>query len=213
MHWLADLVQHALLQWGYVALIAGLLGEDAGLPLPGETVLMFASFLAHKTGQLSLAWIIAIGIVAAVMGDNLGFFAGRWLGRRLLRWLKAKFGLDDEIAVASDQIHRHGPATIFWARYVFGLRTIAGPVAGALEMEWKTFLLYNALGAATWVTTIALSGYLFANEFDSLLGYFEKGSWAISLCILGAGYVLWRRKKKEFRERVEAGNSRGRATS
>jgi membrane-associated protein len=205
MHWLADVIQHALLQWGYLALIAALLGEDAGLPLPGETVLMFASFLAHKTGQLSLGWIVAIGIVAAVTGDNLGFFSGRWLGRRLLRWLKVKFALDDEIAVATDQIRRHGPATIFWARYIFGLRTVAGPVAGALDMEWKTFLISNILGAATWVTAIALIGYASASEFDSLLGYFEKGSWAISLCILGVGYVVWRRRKKEFHERVQAG--------
>lgn len=206
MNWLAHAVQRALLQWGYLALIAGLLGEDAGLPLPGETILMFASFVAHKTGHLSLTLIIAIGIAAAVMGDNLGFFAGGWLGRRLLRWLKAKFALADDIAVASDQIRRHGPATIFCARYIFGLRTIAGPVAGALDMEWKTFLLYNVLGAATWVTTIALIGYVFANEFNSLLDYFEKGSWAISLCILGIGYVLWRRKKKEFHERAQVGS-------
>lgn len=202
MNWLAHAVQHALLQWGYLALVVGLLGEDAGLPLPGETVLMFASFVAHKTGHLSLTLIIVIGIAAAVMGDNLGYFAGRWLGRRLLRWLKAKFGLADDIAVATDQIRRHGPATIFWARYIFGLRTIAGPVAGALDMEWKTFLLYNVLGAATWVTTIALIGYVFANKFNSLLDYFEKGSWAISLCILGIGYLLWRREKKEFHERA-----------
>lgn len=198
------MVQSALLHWGYLALVAAILGEDAGLPLPGETVLMFASFLAHKTGQLSLALIVVLGITAAVMGDNLGFAAGRWLGPRLLRWLRNNFNLGEDIAVASDQIRRHGPATIFWARYIFGLRTIAGPVAGALEMRWKTFLLYNALGAATWVTTIALIGYLFAQTFHSLLDYFEKGSWAIALCIFVVGYILWRRRKKESRERAKA---------
>ena len=103
--------------------------------------------------------------------------------------------------MATDQIRRHGSATIFWARYIFGLRTIAGPVAGALGMEWRRFLLYNALGAVTWVTAIALMGYAFANQFDSLLGYFEKASWAISAGILGIGYFIWRREKKHWRER------------
>jgi membrane-associated protein len=95
---------------------------------------------------------------------------GRWLGPHLLRWLENKFGLKDEVATARDQIQHHGPATVFWARYIFGLRTITGPVAGVLGMEWKVFLLYNALGAGTWVTAIAVCGYEFANTFQTLLG-------------------------------------------
>ena len=202
MNWLAHIVRYALLRWGYLALAAGLLGENAGLPLPGETVLMLASFLSHKEKSLSLAPIILIGIAAAILGDNLGFLAGRRFGHRLLRWLREKWHLGDEIDVATDQIRHHGPATVFWARYIVGLRTIAGPVAGALGMPWKKFLLYNALGAATWVTTIAMTGYAFAAEFQTFLDYFEKGSWTISAALLGVGYVLWRRKKKHFHERV-----------
>lgn len=207
MHWLAHIIRHALVHWGYLALAAGLLGEDAGLPLPGETVLMFSSFLAHKTGQLQLGWVILVGICAAIGGDNLGFLAGRWLGPRLLGWLRSKFHLGDDIEAATDQMRRHGAATVFWARYIFGLRTIAGPVAGALGMKWKKFLLFNALGAATWVTAIALTGYAFANEFQSLLGYFEKGSWIIAAALFTVGYIIWRRKKKHFHERKAAAQS------
>ena len=60
MQWVAKIVQHALVHWGHLALAGALLGEDAGLPLPGETVLMLASFLAHKKSQLSLAIIILV---------------------------------------------------------------------------------------------------------------------------------------------------------
>lgn len=204
MSWLAQFVRHALVNWGYLALLVALLGENAGLPLPGETVLMFAAFLAHKEKGLSLPWLILVGIGAAIAGDNLGFAVGRWLGPRLLVWLRRKFHMDDDIAAATDQIRRHGPATVFWARYIVGLRTIAGPVAGALNMEWKTFLVYNALGAGTWVTTMALIGYAFANQFQSLLEYFEKASWAISAGIFGVGYFLWRREKKQVKETREA---------
>lgn len=204
MTWLYHAIRHALVHWGYLAVIAGLLGENAGLPLPGETVLMFASFLAHKTPQLQIGWVIASGIAAAIMGDNLGFFLGRWIGPRLLRWMEKTFGLKDDIAVAKDQIRHHGPATVFWARYIFGLRTITGPVAGALGMEWKTFLLYNALGAATWVSAIALIGYGFANEFQTLLGFFEKLSWVVGVGIFVVGYILWRRKKKRVQQRIHS---------
>src|SRR6185437_4770128 len=104
MSWLAHMVRYALVHWGYLALTTGLIGEDAGLPLPGETVLMFASFLSHKTRQLNIAYIIPIGIAAAICGDNLGFLAGRKFGPRLLKWLRAKFHMGEDIAVAEEQI-------------------------------------------------------------------------------------------------------------
>lgn len=200
MHWLAHMVRLALVRWGYLALAAGLLGEDAGVPIPGETVLMFSSFISHKSQALDLWAIILVGSAAAITGDNIGFWLGRKLGPRLLRWARRKLHMGEDIDVAKDQIQRHGAATVFWARYIFGLRTVTGPVAGALDMEWGRFLLFNALGAVTWVTTISVAGYLFADEFNSLLGYFEKASWAVSGGVLLIGYILWRRKKKEFRE-------------
>jgi membrane-associated protein len=108
------------------------------------------------------------------------------------------------VGAAKDQIRRHGAATIFWARYIFGLRTIAGPLAGMLGMEWKKFLLYNVLGAASWVTAMAFVGYAFSNEFDTLLGFFEKVSWLMALALFTIGYLLWRRQKKRYKERERA---------
>jgi membrane protein DedA with SNARE-associated domain len=113
MHWLANVVQNAINHWGYLALIVGLVGEDAGLPLPGETVLMLASFLATKDHQLSLWIIVPVGIAAAIAGDNCGFWAGRWLGPHLIRFLKKKLKIGGDVAVAEDLIHRHGGATVF----------------------------------------------------------------------------------------------------
>jgi membrane-associated protein len=203
MSWFVHLVRVALLRWGYLALAAGLLGESAGLPLPGETVLMLASFLSYKTTRLSIGPLIAVGIVAAVLGDNLGFYIGRKLGPPFLKWLKRRFHMDEEIAIASDQLRSHGGATVFWARYIFGLRTVTGPVAGALGMEWKRFLLYNVLGAATWVTAMAMIGFAFGSQFHSLFDYIEKASWAISGGLLAFGYFVWRREKKHYRQTVE----------
>ncbi len=71
MPWLYHIIRYTLVRWGYWAIVAGLLGENAGLPVPGETVLMFASFLAHKHTRLDLMWVVAVGTAAAITGDNL----------------------------------------------------------------------------------------------------------------------------------------------
>lgn len=202
MHWVYHAVEQGLLRWGYWAVFAGLLGENAGLPVPGETVLMFASFLAHKHAGLEIQWVILVGIVAATLGDNIGFLLGRRLGDDAIRWTKKLARLDDEdIGAAKNQMRRHGATTVFWSRYFFGLRTIAGPLAGILGMEWKKFFLFNALGAATWVTSMAMIGLGFAKEVRSLLGLFEKVSWALAAGLLAVGYLLWRRQKKQYKER------------
>jgi len=77
MHWFYESVRHFLISWGYWALLLGLFGESMGLPLPGETVLMFASFLSNKDTGLQIQWIILVGIAAAVLGDNLGYLLGQ----------------------------------------------------------------------------------------------------------------------------------------
>jgi len=202
MHWLYSVIRFSLSHWGYWAIVCALLGENAGLPLPGESVLMFSSFLSHKHTGLQIGWVIITGVSAAVLGDNIGYFIGRSFGSRILRWLKKILHLDEvDIAAAKDQMARHGGATVFIARYIFVLRAIAGPLAGVMGMCWKRFLLFNLLGAVTWVCAVAWAGYTFASQFESLLGYIEKLSWVISGGLFGIGYWLWRRQKKRYRQR------------
>lgn len=192
-----------LANWGYWAVFAGLLGENAGLPLPGETLLMFANFLAHKrAGSLRIQRVIVVGIGAPIAGDNLGFVIGPEIRtpRAALVDESVSSGRCD-LGTAKSQVVRHGGATVFWARYIFGLRTLAGPLAGMLGMDWKRFLLFNVLGAATWVVTMSMAGFLFASTFDSLLEYLEKASWGITVVVVGAGYYVWRRKKKRYKTR------------
>ncbi len=185
-------------------MLAALLAENAGLPVPGETTLMFASFLAHKHTNLHLMWVIVVGIGAAVLGDNVGFLLGRKFGKTLIRWLKKLLHLDDtDVGAAKNLIRTRGRETIFFARFIFGLRTVAGPLAAMLGMEWRQFVIFNALGAAAWVTSMALAGYLFANEFQTLVEYFEYAGWAMAAGLFTLGYVLWRRHKKHYKEEQE----------
>lgn len=200
MHWIVNTVHHYLLSWGYWAIIVGLLGENIGLPLPGETILIFASFLAFRHQQFHYGWVIAAGVTAATVGDNAGYWLGRTLGRRFLDKWKHIFHVDrQDIAAGERLIRRRGDLTIYFARFLWGLRTLAGPLAGVLRMEWRRFALFNFLGAATWVGVIVLLGYAFGHEFSSLLDFFEKADLAIMVGIAVLGIYFWRRyrKKKE----------------
>lgn len=202
MDWMYHAVKYALASWGYLAVPVALLAEDAGLPLPGETVLVFAAFLAHKSSGLHLYWIIPIGIGAAILGDNLGFFVGLRFGTTFIRWAKKLLPVNDlDLNAAKDLIRRHGSISIFFARFLFGFRTIAGPVAGTLQMEWRKFLIANSLGAFAWVSTIALLGYEFANAFNTLLEYFKTAGWGVSGAMFALGYIYWRVEKKKFQNR------------
>jgi membrane protein DedA with SNARE-associated domain len=206
MHWVVSTVHHYLLTWGYWAVILGLLGENAGLPLPGETILIFASFLAFKHQHLHYGWIIVAGIAAATVGDNVGYWLGRTLGRRFLSKWKHIFHVDNQdIAAGEHLIKRRGDLTIYIARFIWGLRTIAGPLAGVLRMDWRRFALFNFLGAATWVGFIVLLGYVFGHEFSSLPDFFEKADIAIMVGVAVLGIYFWRRYKKK-----KASGSQGR---
>jgi membrane protein DedA with SNARE-associated domain len=202
MAWVYHTIRHLLISWGYWTVSMGVAGESAGFPVPGEATLMLASFLSRKHSGLRLQWVILVGIAASVAGDNLGFFLGRRFGRVLIRWVqKIPHVGPEDIEVGRELIRRHEGRAVFFARFIFVMRTVAGTLAGSFGMEWGRFLKYNALGAAVWATCMASIGYLFAGEFSTLLDYIEKASWGVSGGLFALGYILWRRYKSGFRVR------------
>ena len=146
-----------------------LLLENAGMPVPGETILLLASFLAYSEHDLQLPWIIVVATIAATLGDNLGFALGYYGGRPLLERYQSIFRIQNKTLARGENLFaRYGAATIFFARFVFGMRIIAGPMAGVLRMPWRKFLVFNFLGAAVWVTVISGAGYLFGRHWERL---------------------------------------------
>jgi len=193
-----DLLRGCLTQYGYWAVGAALLLENAGLPVPGETILLLASFLAFSEHKLGLPWIILVGVCAATLGDNLGFAIGYYGGRRLLeRYQKTLHIRPAVIARGEELFARYGAATIFVARFIAGMRIIAGPLAGVLGMSWRKFLLFNFLGALLWVSVIAGVGYFFGKHWEALADLLEDANLASAvLVVIGAVFIWWRRKEK-----------------
>jgi membrane protein DedA with SNARE-associated domain len=166
---LTNTVLGALTSLGYpgIAVIVGL--ESTGLPLPEETTLLAASYLA-ATGQLSLPLVIASATLGAVVGDSIGYFVGRKGGRRFLERYGGYAGITPEkLAKADGCFARHGGKAVFFGRFVAVLRTLAGPLAGASYMPYRRFLATSFAGAVAWASTMGTLGFFFGKPVAAFL--------------------------------------------
>jgi membrane protein DedA with SNARE-associated domain len=180
--WLVDLFA----RYGYAVVFFGVFLENAGLPVPGETVLLAGAALAHF-GRLSLLWVVVTAAVGAVLGDNAGFWIGRRGGRSLAERFGSRFGLTPARLDQFDRFFdRHGPKTVFVARFITGLRVFCALLAGASELPWTTFLFYNATGAIVWATVIGAAGYLVGRSWATLEQWIDR----VGLAGLIVGAIL-----------------------
>lgn len=195
---LLDFLRSAVVAYGYWAVGAALLLENAGIPLPGETILLLASFMAYSQHDLELSWIMVVATIAATLGDNLGFALGYYGGRPLLARYQSLFRLKQSTLDRGEQLFaRYGAATILFARFVFGMRIIAGPMAGVLRMAWKRFVIFNFLGAALWVSVISSVGYFFGRHWDRLENVIKRVDVVVAVVVVIVIFLWWRRRASE----------------
>jgi membrane protein DedA with SNARE-associated domain len=162
--WLTDLFA----RYGYFVVFFGVLLENAGVPVPGETILLAGAALA-RFGHLSIVWVVSIAIAGAVLGDNIGFLIGRRGGRRLLERHGRLFGLTQARLDQFDRFFaRHGAKTVFIARFVTGLRVVGAVLAGASTLHWSRFLVFNAAGAVAWASTFGAVGYALGYSWETI---------------------------------------------
>lgn len=192
--WLVELFG----RFGYVALFFGVFLENVGVPVPGETVLLAAGFLAREH-VLRLAIVIPCAIVAAISGDNLGYFIGRRGGRGFVERYGKYVAFSPKRLDAVDAFYRkHGAPTIFFARFITGLRVVAAIFAGITRIPWTTFVLYNASGAVVWATTMALLGFAFGHSFHMLERWVGRTGIIIAIAVICAAvaFLLFRRRSR-----------------
>jgi len=178
---------------GYGLLFGGVMLENAGIPLPGETALLAAGFLCSAAGgaRLSLGVVIAVAFTAAVIGDNLGYWIGRaWARNRLLRGQRFLFLTPCRLLQAEAYFARYGVMTVFFGRFVAILRIAAGPAAGVTGMPWGRFVAANAAGAAVWAGAIATLGYAAGPAWVTMQRWLGWGAWA-AVGVVVLGIVVW----------------------
>ena len=192
--WLLDLFA----RYGYAVVFGGVFLENAGLPVPGETALLAGAALAHF-GRLTLWRVVATAIVAAILGDNLGFLIGRRLGRGFALRYGPRVGLTaSRLAQFDGFFERHGARTVFIARFVTGLRVFGALLAGASGLRWPKFLFYNATGAVAWSTVFGVVGYALAYSWETLerlVGGAGLAALAFVAVIVAAGIFRARQRR------------------
>jgi membrane protein DedA with SNARE-associated domain len=184
-------------EYGAAAVMVILTFESLGAPLPGESVLVFAAVLAGR-GELQLAPLMLWAWTGAVLGDNIGYLIGRRLGRAIVLRYGAKIGINgDRLSRVEAFFKRYGPVTVAFARFLNILRQLNGVVAGMLKMEWKRFLLFNALGGALWVSLWTLAGFYLGehvSDIKVIAHDLEHAGMILGVGVLIAAllYMFWR---------------------
>ena len=160
-----------LIRWGgYVGLVLIVFTETGllvGFFLPGDSLLITAGLVA-ATGVLNIWWLNALLVIAAVVGDSVGYAIGARMGPRLFTRPKSLLFNPRHVERTRAFYARHGAKTIVIARFVPLVRTFAPVVAGVAGMEYRRFLLYNVAGGVGWVTSMTWAGYLLGQTVPNI---------------------------------------------
>lgn len=177
-------------QYGYIAIFCVILLESAGVPLPGETILIAGAVLAGSGKGLDIGIVIVTAAAAAILGDNIGYWVGRRWGLSLLLRHGHRVGLDErKLKLGQYLFMIHGGKIVFIGRFVALLRVFAALLAGSNNYDARKFLLWNALGGITWASVIGGAGYLFGTQVEHILG--PVGLTALAVVFL-VGFIAWR---------------------
>jgi membrane protein DedA with SNARE-associated domain len=180
--------------------------ESLGVPSPGETALVLAAVLASQ-GKLQIWLVILIGVVSAIVGDNIGYLLGRRFGRDVLEHPGPFHRRRLEVIAAGDRFFaKHGPKAVFLARWIALVRFAAAWLAGINEMPFRQFLFYNALGGITWGVTFGLVGYFAGSAAADVITRFGVYA-AVVLAVLAVGGYLFFKSRKRRLAREATGSS------
>lgn len=195
-------------RWGYLAIAVVIGIESFGIPVPGQTIMVAASVYAGA-GEMSIAGVVVVSFVAAVLGDNIGYLIGRHRGRQLVaRYGRYVLITPARFARAEEFFVRRGPKIVVSARFIDGLRQLNGVIAGITGMGWRPFLLYNAIGAVLWVGVWCTLAYLIGTRIAVAGEYIGRYQWlpfAAALTIVGVFLAVHLRRRHNRRRDAVAG--------
>lgn len=182
---------------GYIGLFLIVFAESGlffGFFLPGDSLLLTAGLFAYK-GELNILILLPLTFVAAVLGDNVGYWFGRKAGPPLFRREASLLFKPKNLLAAKHFYEKHGGKTIILARFMPFIRTFAPIVAGAVQMQYQRFMFFNLIGGLIWGVGVTLAGYLLGSLFppEVLDRYFLFIVVAvIVLSVLPTAIHLWR---------------------
>jgi len=198
LHDLESLVAH----YGYWGVAFCITLESFGAPLPAESLLVVAAWVAGQ-GKLDIVALLLVAWAAAVAGDSIGYWIGRLVGHKVIDRFGPYVGAKPAVVEKFRGLfRRYGPFIVIVARLVEVLRQINGILAGTMGMPWWRFLLFNAVGGALWVGLWGVGAYVFGEHIDEILllvAHHKRLSAAIALVLVLAlivAVLLYRRRRR-----------------
>lgn len=190
--------QHS--KWAMLLLFVLLALESFGLPVPGETALIACAVLASQ-GSLSIVWVLVVAVLAAVIGDNLGYWAARTGGRPLLERHRLTRGYAERYLPRGERFFaKHGGKAVFLGRFVAILRVTAAWVAGLTHMRWWRFFAWNMAGGITWVLLIGLVSYYLGDAAASAFSRYGLYAAGGAIVLSAIGFLIVRKLEKRVVE-------------
>ncbi|WP_020141658.1 DedA family protein [Terracoccus sp. 273MFTsu3.1] len=181
--------------------------EDAlfvGFVVPGETVAILGG-VAASLGHVPLAAVLLVVVVAAIVGDTVGFEVGRHLGGRVVA-LRAFDRHRERIDQAQGFLGRRGGAAVFLGRWTAFLRAVMPALAGMSKMHYPTFLVWNAAGGIAWGSVVVTAGYLAGRSYARVETWLGRGAAVAVGVVVVVALVVWQVR----RHRAEsAGSAKG----
>lgn len=192
IHNMLGTIEQYMLVYGYWTVFFGVMLENAGLPIPGETILLVAGYFS-ATDHLNIGLVMLVAATGAVIGDNIGFAVGHHFGRRFILKVGRFFFLTPKrFEHMENYFKSHGNKTILVARFITGLRVFAALLAGASNMRWRIFLAYNLAGAIIWSIVITTLGYVFGQSLPLLVEWVGRSGTVLLIVGVIAAFIAWR---------------------
>ena len=197
-----DLAHHLeayLATYGYLAIFAMVGLESAGVPMPGETVLIASAILAGQ-GKLNIFGVIAVAAAGAMIGDNCGYWVGREFGFPLLYRFGRYVRLDERrLKLGQYLFLKQGGKIVFFGRFVALLRAFAAFLAGVNHFNWERFFLFNAAGGIVWASIFGAGGFWLGRAFET----YARPVGVAALAAAVVGFFLGARFVRHHEEALE----------
>lgn len=206
---LFSFLEHLPPLYAYIALGSVILLESTGIPLPAESLLIFASLYASHTHHLTPESLILSAVIGAIMGDNIGYLIGHQLGYKLLQKYGNKIGLHEDRLTLGRYLFRHvGGIGVLLGRFAAFLRILIALLAGASRMPWHIFLIFNALGGVIWGGGYVLVAYALGSRIDNFTGPLGLTIGGIMLAFLVGSFFFLRHHEHSLTEKAIAEEKR-----
>jgi membrane protein DedA with SNARE-associated domain len=188
-------IDHLLSTWGSWIVLTVVLAQASGVPVPGTTAVVAAALYAGSTHHLAIAAVVLAACAGAVLGYTLAFAVGRWGGLRVLARYGHRLRLTPARIEAGQRFFAaHGGKVVFFGRFVTGLRTWGGAIAGAGGMTWTRFLPLNVAGGVAWGAGNALGYFYFGDVITRASTGLQIGLAALGIAWIAGWIVVLHRR-------------------